>query len=238
MIVKIYIFRFVALLRPSGSFQNSGPVKNPSDLISKVCMKLTTTLDHSSPSPRPHQNGKTVYSSFFRNDSHILTVFSKINDTAIEGHQSKKGKQFNHSVTKPITATSTVKPDPDTSPKSKAKTTFLTLPRELRQEILYLSFNIGISVGNLSMFHPRFRKLASTVNNSRRDAEKSRTTAWKVLLGEIHEIVKDDMTFVYGKWEGEIEKVLKVCNEEDKFMSISSELIGMCADKILSEVWE
>lgn len=54
--------------------------------------------------------------------------------------------------------------------------------------------------------------------------EMLRTSAWKVLVSDIHELIEDDMIFVCGRWEGEFEQVLSTCDKEDRYMGIGEDL--------------
>lgn len=101
-----------------------------------------------------------------------------------------------------------------TTPSSK-RTTFLTLPLEIRQAILFLTFDAST---------PYLDNLLGALN---KDKKAYGTSMYKVYLGndiywytreatkqrdelmEVHAQVSDDMEYVFGAWMKEMQKYRK-----------------------------
>lgn len=154
----------------------------------------------------------------------ILTQLSKVNEDSMADLPFKKAKAAKIPFKNANTTAAT------TNLKGKQPTTFLTLPRELRQKILYLSCDLNITIGHkredVGDCFPDICEIFLREDNTFRGGmEKSRTLVWKRTLDNIHKVVRDDMMFVYGQWEGEIEEVVSVCVKKDKEMVTGTDLV-------------
>ncbi|TID20958.1 Ras-related protein [Venturia nashicola] len=138
----------------------------------------------------------------------------KFSQNGMAKPKSKKCKQAddpsNDTMTESATKITNIKP----------RVTFLTLPREIRQKILYHSCELGISVG---VKHEKILLFYSPISMNnislyKHGLEEQRNSAWASLLVGIHEVVDQDMAFVRKQWKDEIEEVLSTCTTEGRWM--------------------
>lgn len=88
-----------------------------------------------------------------------------------------------------------LKPNPPvvTSHKTRPRTTFLTLPRELRQCILYQSFDAVVrDIGYLCTL---------SLEEEQPCPHQEEIEAWRTTLGNVDEGIIDDVRYVGKRWE-------------------------------------
>lgn len=87
--------------------------------------------------------------------------------------------------------------------KPKTRRTFLTLPRELRQKILYKSYLPGMSVAQQEppfMFSAAVKKVFNEYNQFAHEHEKVNIGNWASELIEVCPEIHDDVVYVKVKW--------------------------------------
>lgn len=110
------------------------------------------------------------------------------------------------------------KPVRESLPHRKGKpTTFLSLPRELRQKILYISCSLELHVLEI----PSGRVLPDNYNSSHYMAETNRCNLWKKSVGNIHPELRADFEYVYKKWMEEVDGLLEQCKNDSKMLDLS-----------------
>ncbi|QDS72009.1 hypothetical protein FKW77_001863 [Venturia effusa] len=135
----------------------------------------------------------------------------KSSEVDIDGPSYKRGKQDNPTNNTVQVATAT--------PSHKPRTSFLTLPPELRQKILYLSCDLGISIGDKYRgSHIRLLEYLEWISDCRAYMEHRNTRLRAEILRGIHELIDQDMVFVLAKWKREVEELEAVCIEENREM--------------------
>ncbi|KAE9966527.1 hypothetical protein EG328_008882 [Venturia inaequalis] len=99
------------------------------------------------------------------------------------------------------------------SPSRKTPTNFLSLPREIRQEILYLTWECRLRYNSLSTYS-RFwnpEQLADRRNRQVLNWEKLWINRWYTKLGRIDSRLGDDIQYVRGRHLDHVKIVEKEC---------------------------
>lgn len=95
------------------------------------------------------------------------------------------------------------------TPKPKAPTSFLSLPRELRQKILYLSRGIFAMID--SYINPNYCRRATydQINKEVCQTENSEFALWreKLLLVEFSGVIALDMDYLHRKWVNDVDQL-------------------------------
>ncbi|QDS72011.1 hypothetical protein FKW77_001897 [Venturia effusa] len=99
-------------------------------------------------------------------------------------------------------------------PHAGEKTTFLSLPREIRQKILYMSCSLELRVLESSS-HYYF------TNFYNHKSEVLRMSLWKTTVANMHEKLRDDFEYVYRTWMDEVDALLKECKDGSKRLVLS-----------------
>ncbi|TLD32617.1 2-oxoisovalerate dehydrogenase subunit alpha [Venturia nashicola] len=102
-------------------------------------------------------------------------------------------------------------------PHKDGPTTFLSLPRELRQKILYMSYSLEVQVLKI----PSGSILEDNHNNANYICETYRCDLWRKSVGNMHPEVQADFEFVYKKWMREIDGLFEQCKDKEKMLDLS-----------------
>ncbi|RDI77847.1 hypothetical protein Vi05172_g12155 [Venturia inaequalis] len=114
--------------------------------------------------------------------------------------------------------TAVARPVKETPPShNSAPTTFLSLPREIRQKILYMSCSLELRVLDI----PSGSVLSDDYNSIHYRSETDRCNLWKSSVGNMHPTLQDDFEYVYKKWIEEVDGLLGECEEDSKMLVLS-----------------
>ncbi|TID20964.1 hypothetical protein E6O75_ATG05729 [Venturia nashicola] len=114
----------------------------------------------------------------------------------------------------------------------KQPTNFLTLPRELRQQILYLSRPIILYVEDLEI-KPMYRHIVAYYNEEARSAEIERIDDRVVELGSVDAtgvigvagVIEEDLEYVLRKWEEDLERLVEESEKGRRYL-LSRGIVG------------
>ncbi|TID20957.1 hypothetical protein E6O75_ATG05722 [Venturia nashicola] len=87
-------------------------------------------------------------------------------------------------------------------PMCKTNTTFLSLPSELRQKILYLSYDVHLRPQCGLFLFARSEEIRRATAE-----EKTRSRLWALVLQESLEELKADLEYVLSLWDNKIEEM-------------------------------
>lgn len=115
-----------------------------------------------------------------------------------------------HTISTPTMGTITLQST--TAPTQKPRTTFLDLPRELRQQILSQSYPFTLLVKPPVDTHiSQFRTMTDNRNKRKCDQIKASLTRWHDDLSSVDPIVENDLCWVYQKWVEGVDQVYRDC---------------------------
>ncbi|RDI77932.1 2-oxoisovalerate dehydrogenase subunit alpha [Venturia inaequalis] len=103
-----------------------------------------------------------------------------------------------------------------TAPTAKQPTSFLSLPLELRQKILYQSLDIGLDIlrdlpkPNIAL--EEFHSYIQVVGEERIAKAKDYNFLWQQVVSMVYPTAKDDVHFVSKMWDVEVDGLLEECN--------------------------
>lgn len=96
----------------------------------------------------------------------------------------------------------------------KAKTTFLTLPRELRQKILYQSHAVKAtfqpSIAPFLWFSLPLKVAMDRINECEVKDQSNRILIWRIKLRAVKSSLGDDVDYVCEQWRDELEVIRKM----------------------------
>jgi hypothetical protein len=113
---------------------------------------------------------------------------------------------------------------------AKSRTTFISLPREIRQKILYQSSDLEICICP----HPEFVKHFNSktyldMNRIVCDDERKRLGSWYASLTYVHDRVCEDLPYVWAKWMEDVEQLYEACKDGSKGIILIWEMHMLCA---------
>lgn len=103
-----------------------------------------------------------------------------------------------------------------TAPTAKQPTSFLSLPLELRQKILYQSLDIGLDIRrdlpkpNIAL--EEFHSYIQVVGKERIARAKYYNVLWQQVVSMVYPTAKDDVHFVSKMWDVEVDGLIEECN--------------------------
>ncbi|TID20961.1 hypothetical protein E6O75_ATG05726 [Venturia nashicola] len=99
-----------------------------------------------------------------------------------------------------------------TEPTQRPRTTFLDLPRELRQEILLQSYPFTLIVkGPIETYSSQLRTLADNRNKKRCDQIKASLARWHDELSSVDPVIENDASWVHQRWVEGVDQVYRDC---------------------------